>query len=40
MLRAVSHDLNTNLAWNLPAEHDSQGNYRDSLYYSFDINVE
>jgi hypothetical protein len=40
MLRAVSHDLNTNLAWDVPTEHDSHGNYRDSLFYSFDINVE
>lgn len=40
MLRSVSHDLNTNLAWHLPQEQDIAGNYKDSLYYSVDINVD
>lgn len=30
--RAVSYDLNTNLAWTLPVDQDVQGNYRDSLF--------
>jgi hypothetical protein len=40
MIRAVSHDLNTNLAWDIPAEEDIEGNYRDSLFHSFEINVD
>lgn len=40
MLRAVSHDLNTNLAWQVPEEHDVAGNYKDSLYYSMDISAD
>lgn len=38
--RAVSHDLNTNLAWNLPVNSDAFGNYRDSLYFQRDFTVD
>jgi hypothetical protein len=36
----VSHDLNTNLAWNLPVDSDSSGNYHDSLFYQKEITVD
>jgi hypothetical protein len=38
--RAVSHDLNTNLDWNLPVESDVSGNYRDSLFHHKEIIVD
>ena len=40
MLRAVSHDLNTNLAWDVPVEQDIFGNYRDSLFHSTEMTVD
>ena len=40
MIRSVSHDLNTNLAWHLPMESDSMGNYKDSLYNFKNVNID
>jgi hypothetical protein len=40
MQRAVGHDLNTNLAWNLPVEQDSMDNRKDSLFYTKIISID
>ena len=40
MIRQVSHDICTNLAWNLPVKNDSVGNYRDGLFFTQQIYVE